>query len=75
MSKRRNDNPLPPCENTRKGANPSGVIDLDSDDSDEDSASSSGNNRSRTQATEGVEPHSPTSSEEAGNAEDATMGG
>jgi len=73
--KRRNDSSPPPRRNERKGTDPSGVIDLDSDDSDEDSASSSGDDRSRTQATGGVETRSPTSSEEAGTAEDATMGG
>ncbi len=52
-----------------------GVIYLDSDDSDEDSASSSGDDGSRTQATGRVEEVSPVSSEEAGSAEDVTMGG
>jgi hypothetical protein len=52
-----------------------GAIDIASNDSDEDSASSSSDPGSRSTATTGVEGISPSSSEEAGSAEGATMSG
>jgi hypothetical protein len=52
-----------------------GAIDIDSNNSDEDSASSSSDVRSRSTATTGVNGIPPSSSEEAGSAEDATMSG
>jgi hypothetical protein len=52
-----------------------GAIDIDSNDSDEDSASSSSDVRSRSTVTTGVDGIPPSSSEEAGSAEDATMSG
>ncbi len=75
MDKNRAGSPPPPCKKAGKRADQAGIVYLDSNDSDEDSASSSGNDRSRSQAIEGVDEQSPTSSEAAGTAEDATMGG
>jgi hypothetical protein len=75
MDKSRASSPPPPRQRAAKRADQAGVTRVDSDDSDEDSASSSGDVRSRSQATKGVDGQSPTSSDEAGSAEEATMGG